>query len=136
MPHRFIGVEAVAALVHIAEASNCVADGELAKAKDGKKGVLVASLAVDRVPVKEWAQIFDEVWRRYRDFFYVENLHGYDWQALRPLSTASRARCAPLRPELRHWRDDRRIERRPRLHHWRRLGRSTPSPGRTGGGRV
>ena len=35
------------------------------------------------MPAKEWAQIFDEVWRRYRDFFYVENLHGYDWEALR-----------------------------------------------------
>jgi hypothetical protein len=23
------------------------------------------------------------VWRRYRDFFYVENMHGYDWEALR-----------------------------------------------------
>ena len=34
-------------------------------------------------PRQEWAQIFDEVWRRYRDFFYVENMHGYDWPALR-----------------------------------------------------
>jgi tricorn protease len=23
------------------------------------------------------------VWRRYRDFFYVENMHGFDWAALR-----------------------------------------------------
>jgi len=23
------------------------------------------------------------VWRRYRDYFYVENMHGYDWQKLR-----------------------------------------------------
>ncbi|MCB1032419.1 MAG: PD40 domain-containing protein, partial [Acidobacteria bacterium] len=41
------------------------------------------SLAVDRVPRDEWTQIFDEVWRRFRDYFYVENLHGYDWEALR-----------------------------------------------------
>ncbi len=26
--------------------------------------------------------IFDEVWRRFRDFFYVENMHGYDWDAI------------------------------------------------------
>ena len=38
---------------------------------------------VDRVPAEEWEQIFDEVWRRFRDFFYVENMHGYDWEALR-----------------------------------------------------
>ena len=35
------------------------------------------------VPVEEWAQIFDDAWRYFRDFFYVDNLHGYDWQALR-----------------------------------------------------
>ena len=23
------------------------------------------------------------MWRRYRDWFYVENMHGYDWEALR-----------------------------------------------------
>ena len=48
-----------------------------------KKTVPTASLAVDRVPIEEWAQIFNEVWRRYRDFFYVPNMHGYDWEALR-----------------------------------------------------
>jgi tricorn protease len=49
----------------------------------GKKTVSTANMHVDRVPTQEWAQIFDEVWRRYRDFFYVENMHGYDWAALR-----------------------------------------------------
>ena len=38
---------------------------------------------VDRVPEQEWNQIFGEVWRRYRDWFYVENMHGFDWEALR-----------------------------------------------------
>ena len=45
--------------------------------------VSTAGLMVDRVPAEEWTQIFDEVWRRFRDFFYVENMHGYDWEALR-----------------------------------------------------
>ncbi len=49
----------------------------------GKKNVSTAGLMVDRVPVEEWKQIFNEVWRRYRDWFYVENMHGYDWEALR-----------------------------------------------------
>jgi tricorn protease len=48
-----------------------------------KKAVSTAGMYVDRVPTDEWAQIFDEVWRRYRDFFYVENMHGWDWRALR-----------------------------------------------------
>lgn len=52
-------------------------------AASSKKTVSTASLAVDRVPKEEWTQIFGEVWRRYRDFFYVPNMHGYDWGALR-----------------------------------------------------
>ncbi|MCB9647018.1 MAG: PD40 domain-containing protein [Deltaproteobacteria bacterium] len=34
-------------------------------------------------PKAEWMEIFDEVWRRYRDYFYVENMHGHDWAAIR-----------------------------------------------------
>ena len=51
--------------------------------KDSAKEVSTAALRSRIVPQDEWAQIFDEVWRRYRDFFYVENMHGYDWEALR-----------------------------------------------------
>lgn len=32
---------------------------------------------------KEWAQIYDEVWRAYRDGFYLENMHGVDWSAMK-----------------------------------------------------
>ena len=32
---------------------------------------------------QEWAQIFDEAWRAYRDGFYVENMHGADWKAIK-----------------------------------------------------
>ena len=32
---------------------------------------------------QEWAQIFDEAWRAYRDGFYVESMHGVDWQAVK-----------------------------------------------------
>jgi len=48
-----------------------------------KKTVSTAGLMVDRVPVEEWNQIFNEVWRRYRDWFYVDNMHGFDWEGLR-----------------------------------------------------
>jgi len=48
-----------------------------------KKTVATAGLMVDRVPEQEWSQIFNEVWRRYRDWFYVDNMHGFDWEALR-----------------------------------------------------
>jgi len=32
---------------------------------------------------EEWPQIFDEVWRAFRDGYYVENMHGRDWKALK-----------------------------------------------------
>jgi len=51
------------------------------KAKDPKT-VSTAEMFVDRVPSQEFLEIFNEAWRKYRDFFYVRNLHGYDWKAI------------------------------------------------------
>jgi len=48
-----------------------------------KKTVSTAGLMLEKDPVAEWNDIFNEVWRRYRDFFYAPNMHGYDWEALR-----------------------------------------------------
>ena len=60
------------------------------KGKEPAKTISTAGLMVDRVPAQEWTEIFEEVWRRFRDFFYVPNMHGYDWKALhdqyRPLA--------------------------------------------------
>jgi tricorn protease len=70
------------------------ANFSLYDAKPGakKKSIATNNMFVDRVPTEEWAQIFDEVWRRYRDFFYVDNMHGNDWESLR----------AQYRPLLQH----------------------------------
>ena len=48
-----------------------------------KKTVSTAGLMLEKNPVAEWNDIFNEVWRRYRDFFYAPNMHGYDWEAVR-----------------------------------------------------
>jgi tricorn protease len=32
---------------------------------------------------REWQQIFNDVWRFQRDFFYDKNMHGVDWPAMR-----------------------------------------------------
>ncbi len=56
---------------------------EITSGKPEKKTISTADLKVNRVPAEEWAEIFDEVWRRFRDYFYVETMHGYDWEALR-----------------------------------------------------
>jgi tricorn protease len=54
-----------------------------ATGKDSKKTVDTGGLMVDRVPAEEWAEVFREAWRRYRDYFYVPTMNGYDWEALR-----------------------------------------------------
>lgn len=51
------------------------------QAKEAKV-ISVKDLKVLRVPREEWEEVFREVWRRYRDFFYVRNMHGYDWKAI------------------------------------------------------
>ena len=51
--------------------------------KANAKAVSMDNLMVDRVPHDEWVEIFNEVYRRYRDFFYAQNMNGYDWSALR-----------------------------------------------------
>ena len=56
--------------------------GDGGKGDDGKT-VSLAGLLTTRVPTEEWHEIFREVWRRYRDYFYVSNMHGYDWEQLR-----------------------------------------------------
>ncbi|GLH71595.1 tricorn protease [Geothrix limicola] len=48
-----------------------------------KKTVSTKELFVDRIPAEEWREVYDEAWRRFRDYFYVKNMHGYDWKALR-----------------------------------------------------
>ncbi|MDR1478598.1 MAG: PDZ domain-containing protein [Planctomycetaceae bacterium] len=42
----------------------------------------VDQMYVNSVPVEEWAEIYREVWRKFRDYFYVSNMHGYDWRGL------------------------------------------------------
>jgi tricorn protease len=31
---------------------------------------------------EEWSELVTDAWRRFRDFFYVENMHGVDWDAV------------------------------------------------------
>ena len=91
------GAKAAGATRRRLRASTTLAKGKRLEARP----VSTAGLVVDRVPAEEWAEIFDEVWRRYRDFFYVENMHGYDWEALREQYQPLLAYVAPpLRPQL------------------------------------
>jgi tricorn protease len=35
------------------------------------------------IPREEWKQIFNDVWRLQRDFFYDKNMHGVNWNAMK-----------------------------------------------------
>ena len=41
------------------------------------------ALVMDLVPKEEWRQMFQDTWRRYRDFFYDPNMQEVDWDDLR-----------------------------------------------------
>ena len=52
----------------------------------GKKvgdGTINTNLMMKVDPVEEWSQIFYEAWRMERDFFYVANMHGVDWDKIK-----------------------------------------------------
>ena len=51
------------------------------KAGAGKLNLSGLEMKID--PKKEWNQIFVDGWRIYRDYFYVDNMHGVDWPAIR-----------------------------------------------------
>lgn len=63
---------------------------------DGKLNTGAMKVYVD--PPREWEQIFKEVWRLERDYFYVENLHGVDWKAVKQ-------KYAPFLPHVGHRED-------------------------------
>lgn len=50
---------------------------------DMKKPVDTADMTATVDYSQEWPQIFDEVWRAFRDGFYLENMHGVDWKAIK-----------------------------------------------------
>jgi tricorn protease len=74
-------------------------DGEKLIYRSGEQYGIVASqpgsykigdgaLKLDQMQMKlerkeEWKQIFNEAWRRERDFFYTPNMHGVDWKLMK-----------------------------------------------------
>ena len=56
---------------------------DAAPGQKGDKSVPLDGLARTVEPREEWRQLFVEAWRIQRDFFYVQNMHGLDWPAMR-----------------------------------------------------
>ena len=49
--------------------------------KKKEKIVFNVTVAIDKQ--EEWTQIFEECWRVMKYYFYDENMHGYDWDAIK-----------------------------------------------------
>ena len=44
--------------------------------------VPTGEMAMDLIPMEEWQQIYRDVWRLERDYFYDDQMHGVDWEAV------------------------------------------------------
>jgi len=57
---------------------------DLPKGKIEMKETLdLSGMEVDLDRQAEWRQIFNECWRQMREFLYVPNMHGVDWEGMR-----------------------------------------------------
>ncbi|MDR2921213.1 MAG: PDZ domain-containing protein [Tannerella sp.] len=77
-----VGPERKKALFFRGRNQFCVTNIPVGKA-DLKEFVDLSNMKITIDYPKEWAQIFDEAWRAFRDGFYVENMHGVDWKAMK-----------------------------------------------------
>lgn len=62
-------------------------DFGIAKVTPGQKAG-AGKLNLDKLELKifphqEWNQIYTDAWRIFRDYFYVSNMHGVDWNAVK-----------------------------------------------------
>ncbi len=56
---------------------------EIAADQEIKETVPLENMTMSIVPKEEWKQIFNDVWRLERDYFYDPGMHGVDWDDLR-----------------------------------------------------
>lgn len=50
---------------------------------NAKENVDLSGMVVNVNYQEEWAEIYDNAWRAYRDGFYLKNMHGVDWKAMK-----------------------------------------------------
>ena len=66
--------------------------------KSGAGKLNLDDLVMKIDPKKEWAQIYTDGWRIFRDYFYVNNMHGVDWKGIKE-------RYSPLVEHVSHRAD-------------------------------
>jgi tricorn protease len=73
------------------------ADGSLSTSAAAKKlepePVSLAGVRMNIDPMAEWRQIFGDMWRMEKEYFYDPNMHGLDWAGVR-------AKFEPLLPHV------------------------------------
>jgi tricorn protease len=84
-------------IVDNAESVKLAADGKAIVVRSaGKYGIIkpepdqkidpaipTSDLVMQWIPKQEWKQIFNDTWKRHRDFFYDKDMQKVDWNALR-----------------------------------------------------
>jgi tricorn protease len=68
------------------EADYFIADAKAGDGKggeEGKKKVDLGHMKVRIEPPQEWAEMFNSAWRLERDFYFMKEMNGVDWPAVR-----------------------------------------------------
>ncbi len=72
---------------------------KLAPSIDASSGTINLDDMIMKIdPKKEWNQIYTDGWRIFRDYFYVDNMHGVDWKGVK-------TKYEPLLPFVSHRAD-------------------------------
>ncbi len=74
-----VGISGDGKKLLVAQGQTSFAIVSAAAGQSMSKKIDVSGLTKTVDPREEWEQIFTDAWRRHRDFFYVKNMHGVDW---------------------------------------------------------
>ena len=59
-----------------------IIDAKSEQKKVGEGAISLAGMKAEIDPPAEWKQMFNEVWRQERDYFYEASMNGVDWQKM------------------------------------------------------
>ena len=60
-----------------------IVDAKAEQKKPGDGAISLAGMKAEIDPPAEWKQMFNEVWRQERDYFFQASMNGNDWQKIR-----------------------------------------------------
>jgi len=57
-----------------------IVDAKAEQKKPGEGAISLSGMKAEIDPPAEWKQMFNEVWRQERDYFFQPSMNGVDWQ--------------------------------------------------------